>query len=584
MVILGINSAFHESAAALIVDGRLVAAAEEERFNRVKHGKRATPGNADQLPWRAVEYCLSQSGVSFADVQAIGYSFDPWLRRAVQWHDGCSVSPEDFGTQEGEEAFFQSHLRARAYLTDQMPRADFYFLPHHMCHAGSAFWTSPYDQAAVLVLDGIGESASVLAAFGSGSEIRPAFTVEYPHSLGFLWEKISEFLGFDRYDGPGKVMALGSRGLTTGSSTGIDYLERFSTFVRTCPRGFEIDPNVLRYRDPGFEQLERRFGASAPLRAAGEQVAMAGALQAITENVVMHLARELWHCVNAQRAEPVDALCMAGGVALNCVANGRIPLHTPWRRIWIQPAAHDAGTALGAALIIWHKVYSRSERILCETAYLGPEYSDRDCEAALLRAGLPYRTVPDLPATVGRLLAQGKIAGWFQGRMEFGPRALGNRSILADPRLFDTRTKLNQKIKVREPFRPFAPTIPAADISRYLQLPTDVLPESLRGLEFMTMALPATPSAVYSLPAAVHFRDSDGAATARAQSLVPGLNPLYEELIARFQRETGVAAVLNTSLNISEPIVCTPADACRTFGESGLDALVLGSYIVERRT
>lgn len=582
MVILGINSAYHEPAAAVVIDGQLIAAAEEERFTRVKHGKKAEPGTADELPWNAINSCLDRGGVNFGDVNAIGYSMDPWLRRRVRWPDEHSAMPGDFGTRDGEEAFFRSQLKARAALLERMPNGSFHFLSHHLCHAASAYLTSPYDEAAILVLDGIGESASVLAAFGRKGDISPTFVVEYPHSLGFLWERTCEFLGFDRYDGPGKVMALGTQYPTIGEETGIDYLERFSSFVHTCAGGlFEINPEVLLYRERGFGGLERVFGSRDLIRVPGERGALAAGLQKITETVVVHLACELWKRVNQNRMEPVDAVCLAGGVALNCVANAVLARQSPWRKVWIQPAAHDAGTALGAALLVGRQILGHSGRVQFDTAYWGPEYSDQECVCALAAKGLSYRTVPDLPYKAAQMVAQGKVIGWFQGRMEFGPRALGNRSILADPRRPEMRTILNQKIKEREHFRPFAPTIIAEDISLYLALSKQE-GDSLHGLEYMALAVPAMASAAENLPAAINCNLSGNEATARVHALVSGRNPLYEEFLAAFKRETGVSAVLNTSLNVKEPIACTPADACRTFVESGLDALVLGSYLVER--
>jgi carbamoyltransferase len=583
MIILGINSAYHEPSAALLVDGQIMAAAEEERFSRVKHGKRALPGNSDELPWRAIDFCLQRAQLQYGDVQAVGYSLDPWVRRRKQWNDREPVAPGDFGTREGEEAFFLGQLRARQRLLERMPGAKFQFFAHHLCHAASSFYTSPHTEAAILVVDGIGESASSWAGVGSHNQIEPVFSVEYPHSLGFLWEKTSEFLGFDRYDGPGKVMALGTLRSPVSSHSGVDYRERFASFVTTCPGGrFEIDPEVLRYRSPGFAGLERLFGPRRDIVGNDdERMALAAGLQQTTEDVLVHLASELWNRINTDRQIKTDVLCLAGGVSLNCVANTQVARRSPWKQLWIQPAAHDAGTALGAALLLWHQVFGRSQRAAQRDAFLGPDYSDAENRTALLSAGLRYRTARNLPKEVARMVADGRVVGWFQGRMEFGPRALGNRSILADPRRREVRSILNNRIKDREGFRPFAPSILAHQASQFFATPANGT-DSLVPLEYMLLAVQARASGKGALAGVTHTNEITGIASARVHSVVPGCNPRYEELLAACQEELGVSAVLNTSFNVTEPIVCTPNDACKTFANSGLDALVLGSYIVEK--
>lgn len=583
MVILGINSAYHEPSAALLMDGEIMAAAEEERFSRVKHGKRALPGNSDELPWRAIDFCLQRAKVQYGDVQAIGYSLDPVARRRKQWNDQEPIFAGDFGTREGEEAFFLAQLRARQRLVERMPQAKFHFFAHHLCHAASSFYTSPHAEAAILVVDGIGESASTWAGIGSHNRIEPVFSVEYPHSLGFLWEKTSEFLGFDRYDGPGKVMALGTLRSPASPHSGIDYRERFASFVTTCPDGsFEIDPKVLCYRSPGFTGLERLFGPRKDIvNNDDERMALAAGLQQTTEDVLVHLASELWNRVNSDRQIKTDVLCMAGGVALNCVANAQIARRSPWKQLWIQPAANDAGTALGAALLLWHQVFGRSQRVAQRDTFLGPDYSDMENRDALLAAGLRYRTARNLPKEVARMVADGRIVGWFQGRMEFGPRALGNRSILADPRRTDIRSILNNRIKEREGYRPFAPSILANQASQFFSTSANNN-DSLVPLEYMLLAVPARASGKVALAGVTHTNEVTGSASARVHAVVDGCNPRYEELLAACQDELGVSAVLNTSFNVAEPIVCTPKDACMTFANSGLDALVLGSYIVEK--
>jgi carbamoyltransferase len=584
MVILGINSAYHEPAAALLVDGQLVAACEEERFNRTKHGKQARPHNADQLPWRSIDFCLCSANLGYNDVSSIGVSLDPWARRRARWCDQRSAVPGDFGTDDGEEIFLHAQLRARAALLERMRNANFYFLPHHLCHAASAYHVSPHSDAAILIVDGIGEFASAWAGLGSRNSIRPLFQVEYPHSLGFLWEKTCEFLGFDRYDGPGKVMALGAASSPKSSRTGIDYRERFDSFVRTRPGvSFEVDPEVLQYRTPGFEDLETRLGSRGNILAdMAERSAIAASLQEKTEQVLVHLATELWNSVNRGGNRDIEALCLAGGVSLNCVANARIALSTPWKQIWIQPAANDAGTALGAALLIWHDVLGRTERVPFSDIFLGPAYSDSECRAAISAAGFSCRTVSDISLEVARLVARGKVVGWFQGRMEFGPRALGNRSILADPRNPKIPSVLNGRIKERERFRPFAPTVQAEEVHRYFATADKANGRSHDPLEYMLVAVPARAKATAGLAGVVHRNEYSGRASSRVHSLVAGRNQAYEELLAACRQELGVPAILNTSFNVQEPIVCSPEDACKTFARSRLDSLILGRYIVER--
>jgi carbamoyltransferase len=379
-------------------------------------------------------------------------------------------------------------------------------------------------------------------------------------------------------------MALGTQNGCVGAQSGIDYHERFASFVTTCPGGtFEIDPDALRYRAPGFGALEYVLGPrDRILQVPTERGAVAAGLQRITESVIVHIADELWNRINKNKQVPVDALCMAGGVALNCAANAAITMHTPWRRIWIQPAAHDAGTALGAALFVWHEVLAHAERVRFETAFWGPEYSDKECRAAALAAGLCYRSVRNLPGEAAKMAAQGRVIGWFQGRMEFGPRALGSRSILADPRRAGIRSILNAKIKDRETFRPFAPTVSAEHVSRFFSAPAGCNGGAVSALEYMLLAIPAKSAAVQLLPSVVHSNNTTGEASGRVHALFPGRNPRYEEFLAAFHEESGVPVVLNTSFNVHEPIVCTPDDACKTFLNSGMDALVLGSYLLEK--
>lgn len=584
VVVLGVNAAYHEPAAALVVDGQLVAAVEEERFNRQKHGKRASVSN-DELPWNAIQFCLKQAGISCRDVNHIGYSLNPWSRRSTSWADEYRVAPGGFGTPEGEELFFRAQILARSRLRERMPGARFHYFQHHACHAASAYFASPCTAAGILVADGIGESASAWAGRGSGNQLVRLHQIEYPHSLGFLWERVSEFLGFDRYEGPGKVMALGTIRGPVSWKSGVDYRDGFAQFVRATSGGqFEINPLILRYRAHDVEGLEQVFGPRERfLRSETERMALAAALQLTTEDVLLHAACDLWQRINGQGSERAEALCLAGGVALNCAANARIARESPWRKLWIQPAAHDAGTSLGAALLIWHQVLGHSQRVPFDNAYLGPGFTEAQCRSALEALSLPYCMPKDLPRQVARLVASGKAVGWFQGRMEFGPRALGNRSIVADPQRSSMPSFLNAKIKARETFRPYAPTVLADEGPAWFRARSADSGADGAPLEYMLLAVPAREKARQLLPAVVHRNEERGEATARVHWLVRGSNPPYEELVLACREQLGVPALLNTSLNVAEPIVCGPRQAAETFIRSGLDAIALGPFLVERR-
>ena len=580
MYTLGINAAYHDPAASLIVDGRVIAAAEEERFTHVKHGKRPVPFSTYELPFHAIDYCLREAGITLADVDHIAYSYDPFLLLGRYRNEAMITLPLEPSVHptppEWEAAwdplFLSSIVNAPRHLVDGVPlhlRARFrgnsgsaspaknhyswHFVEHHITHAASAFHASPFQHAAVLTLDGRGEKATTGYFVGDGNRLHGIGQVNFPHSLGLLYEDVTDYLGFLRSSDEYKVMALASFGRP-------QYLSDFREIIQLGEDGqYTIAPL----------QLEERFGPArmkgGPLEQRHYDVARS--LQVALEETVLELACWL-HDKTAR-----ENLCMAGGVALNCVMNARVRDKGPFSHVWVQPAAGDAGTALGAAL--WIDAQERGEvgdnerRYYMHHAFLGPAYSDGEIEQFLQWAKLPYRRLKAVADEVATMLTQDKVIGWFQGRMEFGPRALGARSILASPLHASMQARLNE-IKDREDFRPVAPVVLEEEASQWFA-DADVSP-------FMLFVYDVLPDKADLIPAVRHI---DG--TARIQTINRQQNRLYYELIRAFQERTGVPVLVNTSFNTrGEPIVCSPRDALECFWTSPLDALVIGSFLLEK--
>jgi carbamoyltransferase len=570
----------------LIHDGRIVAAVEEERFSRVKHAKHSRVDNAHHLPWQAIEFCLNQAGITHAEVTHIGYSFDPEARRSGNRDlpDGARMTAGDWGSPEGEEIFYQSNLEARRLLLERFTRAELHFIEHHLCHAASAYVVSPFDDAAILAIDGIGELHSTWLGVGREGKIEPICRIPYPHSLGFLWEKMSELLGFDAYSGPGKMMGYGCITDPIGELSGRDHLSTMREILRLNSDGsFWVDNEVMRFRTGDFSELERRFGPRRPrVVDRYEEASIAASLQRLTEEVILNLARGL-HQQLEQRlprgTEVPDALCMAGGVALNCVANDRILRETPFSRLWVQPAANDAGTAVGAAAYLHCQVLELAGRPWMEHAFLGPSYDDQAIAMALEREGITPKRSPDIAAEVARRIEEGQIVAWFQGALEIGPRALGHRSILADATRFDIRSRLNAQVKQRESFRPFAPSVMDSAVDVFFDVPPGAF-----AADYMLSACPLKDDRISQiLPAVVQENGSLHRSTARLHRVHENIDPLYHRVIDEVRRRTGIGVILNTSFNISEPIVATPEQAIRTFCSSGMNALAIGPFLVEGR-
>jgi carbamoyltransferase len=551
MNILGINAVYHESAAALVVNGKLVAAVEEERFNRIKPGTEASFDNPHQLPERAIRYCLKEAGLDADDIDHVAFSFDPKLRR-TQFR-------REWWSPQFEETFLTRLGQVRLVAEELLGRRKFHFVPHHLAHAASAYFPSGFDQAAILCIDGIGEVAGSTLMKAAGTRIQEIEAFDYPHSLGFLWEVVSGYLGFSSYDAS-KVMGLAAYGNPEV------FRRQFQLALRTGHEDYAVEPKLIGFNPDLFERWEKMFGL--PRHPDGEieprHADIAAALQEATNAAVMALVRRL------KRKVPSDKLCIAGGVALNCVTNGVIQKSGEFADVFIPSAPHDAGTAIGAAFLVHSATEKKPPQRGHATPYLGPAYSRREILAAVKSAGLTARQSKAPAREAADLIADGRIVAWFQGRMEFGPRALGNRSLLADPRRPEMRDILNQKVKHREDFRPFAPSVMAEHADDWFEIG----PRSASH-EFMLFTPDVKPAQRKHIPAVVH---KDG--SARVQLVSRKLNPRFHELISCFHARTGVPIVINTSFNDSEPIVCTPTDAIVTFRKSGIDALVMDDVIL----
>jgi carbamoyltransferase len=568
MYIVGLTT-LGDSAATIIKDGEIVAAAEEERFSRRKHHS--------GFPYQAMQYCLDEAGIGIADVAHIGLYWKPWVLRhkAMQALKSAVISRDMFkarvdrGVAQVGESYL-GMLRHPRRIRDHFGNSNFkfHFLEHHQCHAASAFFFSGFDQAAIMTWDGTGEDTTTLFSRGDDRNIRTLKRIKLPHSLGQFYSAVTNYLGFDMFEGDEwKVMGLAAYGKP-------EYYDFFAKRVLSVNgnHDFKLDIRVLDHHLAKYYQFsEALTNEIGPSRAKGEELTqkhwnVAASAQKVLEDTALHLLGGLHEQTRSEN------LCMAGGVAFNSVMNGRIMTETPFKQFFIQPAAGDAGCSLGAALLVWHSRLNQPRKFRMEHAYYGPGFSSEDCAAALRDAGLKFETLPDeqmLPR-VAELLAGGAIVGWFQGRMEFGPRALGNRSFLADPRRSDMRELLNRKVKLREWFRPLAPSM---------------LKEAANDLfghphydPFMITVLNVLDEKRANIPAVVHV---DG--TARPQTVSRHINPRYWGLISEFEKLTGVPLLLNTSFNVQEPIVLSPQDAINTFTRASFDALVLENHLVVRQ-
>jgi carbamoyltransferase len=537
--VLGINAVFHDPAAALVVDGEIVSAAEEERFSRRKHGKESVPFSTWELPQLAARWCLEAGGIRPEDLDAVAYSYDPSLAPGP----GADVTADAW---EGLRTLYAE--RAPLFLRTALPGLDpasVRFVPHHVAHAASAFLAGPHASAAVMVLDGRGERGSYLAGAAVDGELSVHATQALPHSLGLMYEDVTEHLGFRRSSDEYKVMGLAAY----GKPVLLDDLRRA---IRTTPDGgFELDPIewstfVKKRTGEGWESGHADLAMSVQVR---------------LEEVLLELAG--W--IHERTGQ--DDLVMAGGVALNCLANSRISREGPFRSLWVQPAAGDAGTALGAALSVARDLGDDVRPMT--SAALGPEWTDEEIEDALIRADLGFERPANVAEAVADAIAADGIVAWFQGRAEFGPRALGHRSLLADPCNAGNLERLNE-VKGREQFRPVAPMVLADRADAIFDGP---LPSP-----YMLFTHDVRPEWRSRIPAATHV---DG--SARIQTVDRRQEPLVARMLEAFERRTGVPVVINTSLNTAgRPIVNSPRDALEVFGSAPVTALAMGPFLVRR--
>lgn len=581
MNILGINAYHGNASAAIVCDGRLVAAVEEERFNRVKY--------AAGFPAQAIRYCLKEAGLTLAEIDHVAIPRNPYARLATKIF--YALRMPSFARERATVLVkFQGIPEALAQAFDADPkkiRAQFHRIEHHQAHLASSFFCSPFERAVLLSADGLGDFASTMWGVGMGNRMEIDGSIAFPHSLGLFYSAVTQYLGFLKYGDEYKVMGLAAYGQP-------EQLEIFRDIVRFDSRshnhGFKLGLHYFSHHRTGPEMswaeadktpalgklfsdaMEKRLG---PARAAEQTLEhrhrnLAASLQARLEEVYLGMLKEL-----AERAA-LKHVCLAGGVAFNCVANGKIFDVTPFEQIYVQPAAGDGGLAVGAALYVWHQIFGKPRSFVMDHAYWGPEYSNEEIRRAIDSNGLALNGCaiaelpePELAKRAAAIIAGGKILGWFQGRAEWGPRALGNRSIVADPRRLEMKEILNRRIKHRESFRPFAPSILAEATADYF--------EKSHPSPFMLLAYPVRPAQREKIPAPTHV---DG--TGRLQTITREANARYHALISGFREITGVPVVLNTSFNDNEPIVCRPQEAIDCFQRTQMDALVLEDFLITR--
>ena len=598
MNILGISAYYHDSAAALIRDGEIVSAAQEERFSRKKHDSR--------FPGSAVEHCLAANGLALGDVDQVVFYDKPLVKFERLLETYVAYAPKGFRSflmampvWLKEKLYLKTLLRKEMAALSGLGKQELpelLFAEHHQSHAASAFYPSPFEEAAVLCMDGVGEWATTSVWHGDGNKLVPKWEIDFPHSLGLLYSAFTYYTGFKVNSGEYKLMGLAPYGEPR-------YVELIrDKLIDIKPDGtFRLDMKYFNYAT-GLTMTNKAFDRlfGGPPRASESQIGqremdIAASIQEVTEEIVLKLGETVRNELGSGN------LCLAGGVALNCVANGKLLREKTFDHIWVQPAAGDAGGAIGAALVAWHELHDKPRRNGADPrlrdamrgAYLGPRYSIEQAKAELDEMGAVYTRLADdkIVAEVARILAKENVVGWFQGPMEFGPRALGGRSILGDPRSARMQSVMNLKIKYRESFRPFAPAVLAERVADYFDIDTaspymllvaDVKPDlriemtdeqkALFGIEKLNV--PRS-----SIPAVTHVDYS-----ARIQTVHEDTNPRFHALLRAFEARTGCAVLVNTSFNVrGEPIVCTPTDAFRCFMRTEMDYLVVENLLLSKR-
>ena len=593
MNILGISAFYHDSAAALLVDGKIVAAAQEERFTRIKHDP--------SFPDLSVDYVLTEGNITMSEVDFVAFYDKPLLKFERLLETYVASAPKGFRSfSMAMPVWIREKLFLKDYLYKQFKKRhknfnsnQILFSEHHFSHAASAFYPSPFENAVVLTLDAVGEWATTTVAIGKGNKLKIVKELHFPHSLGLLYSAFTYYTGFKVNSGEYKVMGLAPYGEPVYKDLILDNIIDLKE-----DGSFRLDQSYFNYVS-GLTMTSKKFSDlfEHPVRNPDKDLLtefhmnIAASIQAVTEEIVLRITR------NLAKEFDVPNLCMAGGVALNCVANGAILKDGYFKDLWIQPAAGDAGGALGAAQAVWHSELDNprmvSKKDDMKGSYLGPSYNDNLIKAELANLGAIFTKIPteEIASTTANLLAENNAIGWFQGRMEFGPRALGSRSILADPRSEKTQKNLNLKVKYRESFRPFAPSITREHLSDWFELNHDSpymllvanvkkeLRRKMTDQEKNLFGIDKLNVSRSSIPAVTHVDYS-----ARIQTVHKETNPLYHSLIKEFQTITGFPVLVNTSFNVrGEPIVCTPSDAFRCFMGTDLDFLVIGNFILDKR-
>jgi carbamoyltransferase len=575
MNILGFNAYGHDSAATLVANNRVVFAVEEERLSRKKHD--------GQFPAHAIQAALDFGGLELGDVDHVGFFWKPSLSYAhvplflLKFFDKIPhllreqrhfTVEENLGMLNylGKMRHLPQTLREQ-FPSSKPPRFQFHLLEHHLCHAASTFFPTAFEESAILTVDGAGEWTTAMLAHGRGNSIQRLHTVDTPHSLGAFYQAVSRHVGFKLIEGPGKLMGLASYGKRDTP----EYRKMKELVRLTDDGGFEVDMRYFSYhysRKTGVTPLfNEAFG---PSKTEGKdwserELDVAAAAQRVVEDVVFHMARHLKKITGSRN------LCMAGGVSLNSVTNGLLAREGLFDNISIQPAAGDSGTSLGAALWVNHYLLNRPREHVMDSAFLGPEYTDAQCLAAIEKSGLPHvRSQQGRNAFTARKIAEGKIIAWFQGRLEFGPRALGNRSILASPLQAHMKDALNARVKFRESFRPFAAMVLEEECGKYF--------DGDKPNPYMLLVYNVRPEYRSVLPAITHVDQS-----VRIQTVNQTENPEMRLLLEAFRKETGHPVLINTSFNIrGEPMVCSPKDAVESFAQADMDYLIMGNFVVAK--